>query len=354
MASSRHTNLPKCDSVQHTKFTDIWGFFTPMPEVVLEMMPEIGTDAVVMFLFLSYRTNRERGVAWPSYEHMQEWFKNTRGQSWSRQRISAAIKQLETHAGVLTKGRRFNSSNLYRLHPPIENNAQEAIDSPGGGQAASDIGTTDEMDTVGASPAVDAGPLEATQVPRRNFCRSESEPDLFPAGTLSETDLSKTELLETDNTIAPLAAAQVNTNSDYVTEAVCMEAEEELEGNRAAKKDLRLLPTGEYKDMCMQIFADRNKSRFSSRREKTAWMKIVRLLQTGKVSKDWVEHMHSAGIRPQSHSVHWPRWNFMQFCEYVCNDERAREWEISQAQKRPLRGRFWLPTTLEDIEAKYG
>ncbi len=94
-----------------TKLTDEWGFFTPVPELVIEAMPELGTDAVTLFMYLRYKTHRRKGSAWPSYTQISE------ATGWGRRRISNAIKALDA-GGWLSKRKRFSNTTVYTLTRP--------------------------------------------------------------------------------------------------------------------------------------------------------------------------------------------------------------------------------------------
>ena len=94
-----------------TKLTDKLGFFTAMPEKVIELTSEIGSDAVFIYLYLRYMTNKKRGCAWPSYDKMR---KDT---GWGRQRISNALKKLELFK-LLIKRKRYGKSTEYVLPKP--------------------------------------------------------------------------------------------------------------------------------------------------------------------------------------------------------------------------------------------
>ena len=72
-----------------SKLTDEWGFFTPMPEMIIKMWPTIGTNAVALFLYLRYRTHKNRGVAFPGYKKIRE------DTGWGFSRIKEAIAELE-------------------------------------------------------------------------------------------------------------------------------------------------------------------------------------------------------------------------------------------------------------------
>jgi len=92
-------------------FIDEWGFFTPVPELVIEIMADLGADAFCVFCHLRYRTHRDRHVAWPSYEDIK------RGTGLTAERVSGAIKALEAK-GLLTRTKRFGQNTVYRLRPP--------------------------------------------------------------------------------------------------------------------------------------------------------------------------------------------------------------------------------------------
>jgi len=94
-----------------SKLTDEWGFFTPMPEVVIEAWPQLGTDAIAMFLYLRFKTNKKRGVAWPSFKEIN----NSTGLSFRR--ISRGLKTLENN-GLLYRKKRFSLPVEYRLVRP--------------------------------------------------------------------------------------------------------------------------------------------------------------------------------------------------------------------------------------------
>ena len=105
---------------------DELGFFTVIPEAIIELTPEIGSDAVFIYLYLRYRTNKKRGVAWPSYETMRKDIR------WGRQRISNALKKLELR-GLLIKNKRFGKSTEYILpKPPYTGGTDEQTPSSTG------------------------------------------------------------------------------------------------------------------------------------------------------------------------------------------------------------------------------
>lgn len=126
------------------KLTDEIGHFTAMPEVVIERWGEIGTDAVALFLYLRYRTNRERGDAWPGYDRIQADI------GWGRRRIKNGIDALED-ADLLSRTKRFGKSTIYRLKlPPGVGEASAARPPDVGEDRASssplppDVGVSDD------------------------------------------------------------------------------------------------------------------------------------------------------------------------------------------------------------------
>jgi hypothetical protein len=95
-----------------TRFTDEWGHFTQMPELVIERAVDLGTDAVFLFMYLRYRTNKERGCAFPTYDRMIEDF------GWGRRRIKAAMDILEEKQLLIKKKRFQQSTEYYLVRPP--------------------------------------------------------------------------------------------------------------------------------------------------------------------------------------------------------------------------------------------
>jgi len=105
------------------EFIDEWGFFVAVPELVIKAWTAIGTDAVAAFLYLRYRTNRERGIAFPSFDDMQA------GMGWRRERIASALRSLEEH-GFLKRRKKVGQVTTYRLVKPLP---VAGIRSPDGG-----------------------------------------------------------------------------------------------------------------------------------------------------------------------------------------------------------------------------
>ena len=110
------------------RLVDEWGFLTPIPELVIERMAELGVDAFAVFCYLRYRTNKDRHIAWPGYEDME---KRT---GLRRERIAAALRALEL-GGFLVRIKRFGQSTQYRLIRPPDVAPQDEApsSSPTGG-----------------------------------------------------------------------------------------------------------------------------------------------------------------------------------------------------------------------------
>jgi len=136
-----------------SRLIDEWGHFTAMPEIVIQRWAELGTDAIAMFLYLRYRTNRERrhpleGCAWPDLD--------TIGQETGMhyRRIGPALKILEK-AGLLTREKRFGRSVVYTLQRPPD----LGLNSP------STIGGTEEVHSPSTVGGTVPPPLEGTVPP---------------------------------------------------------------------------------------------------------------------------------------------------------------------------------------------
>jgi hypothetical protein len=131
------------------------GFFTAMPERVIEMWRTIGTYAVALFLYLRYRTNKNRGCAWPSYSDIQQ---NT---GMRRETIADAIKVLEG-AGLLERTKRFGASTMYVLKIPEDPLHVAVASSPAGGLLEGEEDTSVVRQVDYSSPT--GGPSVVRQV----------------------------------------------------------------------------------------------------------------------------------------------------------------------------------------------
>jgi len=157
-----------------SKLTDEWGFFTPMPECVIERTAEIGSDAVFLFMYFRYRTNKERGCAFPKYETMCEDI------GWGRRRIKIAIDKLEEFE-YLRRRKRFGKSTEYFLTQPP------------------DVGGTTIEETTSISTTEILHENDGTVFPQRDSSISTTEPSVFPPTVKdSRLSLTKTEFNQTE------------------------------------------------------------------------------------------------------------------------------------------------------------
>jgi hypothetical protein len=114
-----------------SRLKDELGFFVTVPETLVERAAEIGTDALTLFVYLRYRTNRKRGEAWPGYERIG------RDLGWGNSRISQAIHALES-AGYLERRKRFGATTCYTLKHVGPPDVAGAPSSPPGAGELSD------------------------------------------------------------------------------------------------------------------------------------------------------------------------------------------------------------------------
>jgi len=96
----------------HSEF----GFTTPIPDVVIQAIPEIGSEGFTMFCYLMYRIYSDKRIrgdfsAWPSWKNMEIQTRMT------RHKIGKGLKALEEH-GFLTRRKRFSKSIIYTLRNP--------------------------------------------------------------------------------------------------------------------------------------------------------------------------------------------------------------------------------------------
>lgn len=94
-----------------SKLSDKIGQFATIPETVIAQWNEIGNEGMLVFIYLRYRTNRERGTAYPSYDRIQ----NDTGMH--PRAISRGIKALEK-ANLLERKKRFGKPTIYVLKLP--------------------------------------------------------------------------------------------------------------------------------------------------------------------------------------------------------------------------------------------
>ncbi len=181
---------------------DKLGFFTAMPERVIELTPEIGSDAVFIYLYLRYMTNKERGCAWPSYTKIR----NDTG--WGKQRISNSLKTLVENK-LLVKRKRFGQSTEYILPKPpdVGGAIDDTPSSTGAGLVReSDSSTVAEPSVVPERDKVLKTELKQTDIkdsrPNNGRTRKQSLKDKTRK-TVEEYFSSKTGLKVPDPKTAP-------------------------------------------------------------------------------------------------------------------------------------------------------
>lgn len=90
--------------------SDKIGQFITIPNTVYKMIPELGTNAFILFTCLRFHSD-EHDVSFPSYECIGS------ETSLHRHSIAKAIRTLEA-AGLLERRRRFSNSTIYILKLP--------------------------------------------------------------------------------------------------------------------------------------------------------------------------------------------------------------------------------------------
>ncbi len=156
--------MPKRFSIK-----DEIGFFVTVPEGLIERAKEIGTDALCLFVYLRYRTNRLRGEAWPSYDRM------TQDLGWGRRRIKNAIDALEA-AKALERRKRFGNSTVYVLTyrpPDVGVPDERSIDS----RDTELTGSTDIVDSDAVARS-EKSRTATPVVPERDLTQDRSTQDL--------------------------------------------------------------------------------------------------------------------------------------------------------------------------------
>jgi len=106
-----------------SKLSDKIGKFTTIPNSVIKIGGQLGTDALVLFMVLRYHSD-DNDVSFPSYDTIQQ------ESGLIRRKIAQAIRQLE-HFQLLERKRRFGNSTLYILKlPSISNTGGLMEDAP--------------------------------------------------------------------------------------------------------------------------------------------------------------------------------------------------------------------------------
>lgn len=96
--------------------SDRIGPFVAIPHSFVKHTRSLSFHARWLFVALRFYTNGESGLAFPSYDKIQELT------GMRREMISKSIKELE-RSGWLKRKKRFNNSTLYELlmpRPPLQ------------------------------------------------------------------------------------------------------------------------------------------------------------------------------------------------------------------------------------------
>lgn len=104
------------------------GPFAVIPISLIDQAKDVGTDSIVMWVYLRRMTNSKSNVAWPGYDRIQT------NLGWGRSRIAKSLRVLEG-SGYLKTERRFGNSNIYRLcKPPYMGGENDEPDSSPGAE----------------------------------------------------------------------------------------------------------------------------------------------------------------------------------------------------------------------------
>jgi hypothetical protein len=95
-----------------------WGFHTPVPDVVIELLPKIGTEGLALFTYFMYRVYSNRRKA-GDYTLFPSWETIERDTGMSRRKIGRGMAALE-NAGLLVRRKRFGKSTIYTLTPSVK------------------------------------------------------------------------------------------------------------------------------------------------------------------------------------------------------------------------------------------
>ena len=117
-----------------SKLLDTIGQFVTIPHTVIRMMPQIGDEALSLFVYMRYRTNSISGDAFPSYETI----KAETGLSYRK--IARSIRKLET-LELMTRKKRFGGSNEYTLTLPYPIPIDRPVLSTGIGKSSQRVQT---------------------------------------------------------------------------------------------------------------------------------------------------------------------------------------------------------------------
>jgi hypothetical protein len=296
------------------RFTDAWGFFTAVPESVIEMAPQLGAEAFLLFCYLRYMTNRERGCAWPSYDTIQK------ATGLRRAAIAEALNTLE-HVRLLKRHRRFGASTEYELVPPPPVVRQVDCSSPTGGPSVvqqvdgtQDLSTQDQV-TQTETPL--AAPQRAATPPT-----SGPEPDPISG----EDDFGPEE---------PFVRVPAGQEFD----------------DESNPRGLWRHPKSETVRAWMAPFKRKSYASMGQKQQAEATLK---LLTSGRINEEWIAYNIEKGS-PLVGRIRVPRWSFDGFLKAIGNLEEFGDWSLKRANAGRGPGNAGeVVQTVEDREARYG
>jgi DNA replication protein DnaD len=100
--------------VEEESLYERMGAFVPIPHSFIKNSRELSFHARWLFVTLCFYTNRKMGVAFPSYDTIQQLTR------MRREKIASSIRELED-AGWLRRQKRFNNSTFYEVLIPRPN-----------------------------------------------------------------------------------------------------------------------------------------------------------------------------------------------------------------------------------------
>lgn len=96
---------------EHETLSDRIGPFVAIPHSFVKNTRGLSFHARWLFVVLRFYTNGESGLAFPSYDRIQQLT------GMRREKIAKSIRELE-EVGWLRRQKRFNSSTLYEIIMP--------------------------------------------------------------------------------------------------------------------------------------------------------------------------------------------------------------------------------------------
>lgn len=97
--------------MSNTRITDEWGLFSAIPDEFIDNAAGLSDQARWLFVLLRRYTNKQTGIAFPSYGLIQEQT------GWTPKTIAKAVRELEA-AGWLSRKKAFSASTEYTLLKP--------------------------------------------------------------------------------------------------------------------------------------------------------------------------------------------------------------------------------------------